>query len=866
MKVFRRALSFLLAVLSFPGLSSIAEAQTQPFQHPGVLVSKAQLDYIKIMVAAHDEPFYSAYLKALNSNIGQLNYQIQGPPADGIIDCGPTSNPNIGCSAADNDSSAAYLQSLLWYITGNHQYAANVISILNTYGYNLKGYTNSNEPLQAAWDSEKFPRAAEIIRYTNAGWADADIQQFKSMLNNVILPRIINGSTSNGNWEISMIEGMINIGVFNDDVATFNKGVLYWRQRIPAYFYYHTDGAQPVPAPRGTANWYGQNVYDSRVDGISQETCRDFGHAQYGISGALDAAETAHIQGVDLYNDASSNALNRLTSALEFNAKYLLAGSKTVPSYICNGTVTLQVYPTDEIGYNHYHNRLGADLPLTIQYLQNTIRQLANPTEYHIMVYETLSHGGDASFLQPFLMRAPSSSASVRGGNSTTFTINVLPGSDPNPTVSFNVTGLPSGASPTFSPSTVTGSGATTLTIFADSGTVPGVYPITITGSSGAASFNLPLSLTVNSSTSDYSISASPSAITNVAGDVANFTVTFATSSNYLGSVALSVTGGLPAGANATFSSPTVGSSSPVSTLSIATLGTTAPGAYPITVSATDGSITRSMTAVLVLNTLSTACIQQLGNNWINGTVPTQTGTFTAEWDATPSTALNNSNVGLSLGPQSAFTGLAIAGRFNPTGQIDARNGGVFAANTTINYAAGVKYHFRADVNVPANTYSIYVTPAGQPEINIGTGFAFRTEQKGITSIDHWDAISQVGLVQLCNLVIDTAPTQGSIQLVTTATLLSLGDGGYEAIVTVRNNGTGTAQQVMLSGATLGGAPGSTLPVALGDIQPGASAIAPITFPASAGSPGTGTVERYTGTYTGGSFGGSLRATLPSNQ
>ena len=867
MRASRRALSAFFALIIFVlGILSTLHAQTQPFNHPGVLVSKAQLDYIKIMVAAHNEPFYSAYLQALNSNIGSLTYQIQGPPATGVIECGPTSDPNIGCSAADNDSSAAYLQALLWYITGNHTYADNAIRILNTYGYNLKGYTNSNEPLQAAWDSEKFPRAAEIIRYSNAGWADSDIQQFKSMLNNVILPRIINGSTSNGNWEISMIEGMINIGVFNDDFATFNKGVLYWKQRIPAYFYYHTDGSAPVPAPRGTANWYGQPVYDSRVDGISQETCRDFGHAQYGISGALDAAETAYIQGVDLYNDASSNALNRLTSALEFNAKYLLANSTTVPSYVCNGTVTLQVYPTDEIGYNNYHNRQGLDLPLTIQYLNSVIRQLPNPTEYHIMVYESLSHGGDASFLQPFLMRSPATSASVRAGNSTNFTINTIPGSDPSPSVSFSVTGLPSGASPSFSPSTVTGAGSTTLTIAAGGGTASGVYRITVTGSSATATFNLPLTLTVNSSTSDYSISASPSAIANVAGDVANFTITFATSTNYLGNVALSITGGLPAGANPTFSSPTFGSGNPISTLSVATLGTTTPGAYPITISATDGSTTRSTTAVLIINTLSNACIQQLGNNWINGTIPTQNGTFTAEWDATPSTALNNSNVGLSLGPQTAFTGLAIAGRFNPTGQIDARNGNAFAAASNINYAAGVKYHFRAIVNVPGNTYSIYVTPNGEPEINIGTNFAFRTEQKGIKSLDHWDAISQVGLVQLCNLVIDTPPVQGTVQLVSTAQLLLLGDGSYQAIITVKNNGTGTAPAVTLTGATLGSAPGSPVPVSLGDLQPGASAIAAIAFPSTAGTSGSLVIERYSGTYSGGTFGASLRVTLPENK
>ena len=218
----------------------------------------------------------------------------------------------------------------------------------------------------------------------------------------------------------------------------------------------------------------------------------------------------------------------------------------------------------------------------------------------------------------------------------------------------------------------------------------------------------------------------------------------------------LSVTAGLPAGATATFSSPTVTNASAASTLSVLTLGTTPPGAYPITVSGTDGVLTNTTKALLVINSISNACIQQLGNYFVSGNLPTQSGTFTAEWDSTPSTSLNNSNVGLSLGVQSAFTGFAIAARFNPTGDIDARNGGAFVAASTIPYTAGTSYHFRAVVNVPANTYSIYVTPAGQAEIPIGTNYSFRTEQLGITSIDHWDATSSAGTITLCNLVVDT--------------------------------------------------------------------------------------------------------------
>ena len=787
MRASRISIVIFSAWLAFVVAGGWMRAQAQTFPggastavHPGVLLSQAQLNYMKIMVQAHADPFYTAFLKAQNSTWGSLTYVPLGPPAGGIIQCGSTSMPDIGCSASDSDGTAAYVQALLWYITGNQTYANNAINIMNTYANNFKGYAGytpgdtcpsgtdcSNGPLQSAWDSQKWPRAAEIIRYSNAGWPAAQAAAFGTMLNTYMRPLLINGSTSNGNWEISMIEGLIGIGVYNDDAVAFNTGVTYWQQRVPAYFYYHTDGAGPVSAPRGTADWYGQTVYDASVDGISQETCRDFGHAQYGISGSLDAAETAGIQGVNLYQDTQSitdgsqgtfnvNAQNRLTSALEFNAYYLL--NNPVPTSVCGGTVTLQIYPVDEIGYNEYHNRLGLSLPNTLQYLQTVIRQLPpqSMTESHIMVFETLTHGGDASSLQPFMMWTNGSSATLQSGTSASYTVTVVPGSASNPSVALSVGGLPAGVSYSFSPAAVSGAGTSTLTITASSTAPSGTYSLTITGSNGTATYTNPLSLLVNAPNANFSVTPASTVVTAVAGDVANFPLTLTPISNYVGAVALSVTAGLPAGATATFSSPTVTNTSPTSTLTVLTSGTTAPGAYSLTISGTDGVLTNKTTALLIVNSISNGCILQLGNYFVNGTLPAQAGTFTAEWDSTPSTSLNNSNIGLSLGAQTAFTGFAVAARFNPSGDIDARNGGAFVAVSTIPYVAGTSYHFRAVVNVPANTYSIYVTPAGQSEITIGTNYSFRTEQLGITSIDHWDATSEVGTITLCNMVVDT--------------------------------------------------------------------------------------------------------------
>ena len=104
------------------------------------------------------------------------------------------------------------------------------------------------------------------------------------------------------------------------------------------------------------------------------------------------------------------------------------------------------------------------------------------------------------------------------------------------------------------------------------------------------------------------------------------------------------------------------------------------------------------------------------------------------------------------------------------------------------------------------------------------------------------------------------------MQLVVTSSTLITAGGGYQTAVTVKNNGTGTAQNVTLTGALLGSASGSPLPAVLGDVQPGASASVMIVFPASAGIPGSAAVERVSGTYTGGTFGGSIRAVIPGGK
>jgi hypothetical protein len=127
-------------------------------------------------------------------------------------------------------------------------------------------------------------------------------------------------------------------------------------------------------------------------------------------------------------------------------------------------------------------------------------------------------------------------------------------------------------------------------------------------------------------------------------------------------------------------------------------------------------------------------------DSWVNTPFANQTGTFTAQFDATPSADLIDGVMGLSSGAQTAFTGFGCLVRFSVNGVIDARNGGAYEAASAIPYSANVKYSFRLVVNIPTHTYSVFVTPAGGAEQTVGTDFAFRTDQSTVANLNNWGA------------------------------------------------------------------------------------------------------------------------------
>lgn len=122
----------------------------------------------------------------------------------------------------------------------------------------------------------------------------------------------------------------------------------------------------------------------------------------------------------------------------------------------------------------------------------------------------------------------------------------------------------------------------------------------------------------------------------------------------------------------------------------------------------------------------------------------------------------------------------------------------------------------------------------------------------------------------LTTVLLPPANTEGTVQLALVPTTIKLADGSFQVALRIANNGAGTAQNITLSSGVMGSAqaaptPLSTLPEAVGtgSLAPGGYTVIPLNFSAGAGASGTTVLQRYTGTYSGGTFGGSFRTVLP---
>lgn len=306
-------------------------ATAQSFVHPGVDQSAKDLAYLKAKVLKGEEPYKSAFnrLKLATDTAFTIT------PYTHVLR-GPYGKPNIGGNDLSKCANMAYNYALVWYITNDKSYAQKAMDILNAWSPVLWHFDYNDAKLLAAWTGHALCNAAEILRYTGAGWPQKEIDRFKEMLMQVYYPLMrYYYPQANGNWDGAIEHSILAIAVFTDNRAMFNNAVDH---------YLHG------PVNGGVLKY----VYSS---GQCQESMRDQGHVQLGLGEFAGAAQVAFTQGVDLFSVAD----NRLALGYEYTAGFLLGNDP--PCY--GGPISprsKELRDDYEVIYRHYTAQ-GIDMP-----------------------------------------------------------------------------------------------------------------------------------------------------------------------------------------------------------------------------------------------------------------------------------------------------------------------------------------------------------------------------------------------------------------------------------------------------------------------------------------------------------------------
>lgn len=344
---------FVLSLVAFGcAASTLADDSRDPsptvhsFMHPGLLHSKDDLDFIKQKLIDGEQPWKSAWVQLQSSKVASLDY-VPKPLANVVR--GVRNKPDIGSSNMSSDAAAAYAHALQFSLTQKKAHATKAIEILNAWASTLESVSGHDAKLLVGMDGVAFCNAAELIRHTSTEWRrDADQKQFEHMLRQVFYPVIKDFyPTANGNWDASMIQTMIAMGIFLDDRAMFDRAAEYYRH--------------------GKGNGAIENYFNEF--GECQESGRDQSHVQMGIGFLACACEMAWKQGLDLYSVAD----NRLATGFEYTAKYNLGEDVPYQRYISvegrydYPTISQRgrgrFRPIYERIVHHYHDRLGLEMP-----------------------------------------------------------------------------------------------------------------------------------------------------------------------------------------------------------------------------------------------------------------------------------------------------------------------------------------------------------------------------------------------------------------------------------------------------------------------------------------------------------------------
>ena len=360
---------YLSAVAAVTALATTTPAAAQrKFVHPGISYTQADLDRMRSMVKAQQEPFYSAFqlLKTdYYTTYGDYvpNFQ-KNDKGERII----WDNPNF---FIDKFGRIAWNNALMWKLTDDATYAEKAIKTINAYN----GIKVTNPDGTSCLDNSKFfplIEAAELMR-DYSGWKAADQQAFKDFLvypgystkvyyNNeyywnltkeqkekyrnsdstyTVYWNIYQGDDGrHGNQGLWGLRCLLAMGVYLDNDTIYDRAmnkILSRKHRaddltfpygprkttasaetkMPGYHLHWggpwTRGDDPDYGADDELQWW---IYDN---GQTQEAARDQGHVMDGLCNVTDIAVNAWNQGDDLFTQYDDRLLKGIIFASKYN-------------------------------------------------------------------------------------------------------------------------------------------------------------------------------------------------------------------------------------------------------------------------------------------------------------------------------------------------------------------------------------------------------------------------------------------------------------------------------------------------------------------------------------------------------------------
>jgi hypothetical protein len=320
-------------------LASTSPAHTAhgAFVHPGILQTRADLEFMKAKIKAGEEPWKSAWDRLQAEPSSSLDFK---PEPFAHIIRGAFGAGQKGGGELTRSAEAVNSHVLQWYVTGNEAYARKAIEIFDAWSGTLADFFENDAMLLASWTGGDFCNAAEILRATYPAWGGKSLDQFKRMMLTVYVPLLrMYYPEANGNWDAAMMFTLLSIGIFCED-----------RKLIDEVYHHYRLG----PVNSGITRY----VYPS---GQCEETTRDQGHVQLGLGYMARICVTAWNQGVDLFAGAD----NRLALGYEYTAGLLL-GEK-VHAYGTIQDTRARFSDVYEGVLQHYRYIKHIDMPKTEQ-------------------------------------------------------------------------------------------------------------------------------------------------------------------------------------------------------------------------------------------------------------------------------------------------------------------------------------------------------------------------------------------------------------------------------------------------------------------------------------------------------------------